>query len=58
MKLVYIKPEYRSTNEPRELYMVRSEPNSNGRVDIEPAFWEYRLPPVESVPEFMLEDAP
>ena len=57
MKLVYIKQEYRDANEIGLLYAVTSEPNANGRVDIQPVVWDYVVPSIESVYAYMLEDA-
>jgi len=57
MKLVYIKQEYRAANEVGLLYAVTSEPNANGRVDIQPVVWDYVVPSIESVYPYMLEDA-
>jgi hypothetical protein len=57
MRLVYIKPEWRDTDEPPELYRVLTDPNANGRVNIEPVNWDYVIPSIESVYPFMLEDA-
>jgi hypothetical protein len=57
MRLVYIKQEYRDANEVGLLYAVTSEPNANGRVDIQPVVWDYVVPSIESVYPYMLEDA-
>ncbi len=57
MRLVYIKQEYRAANEVGLLYKVTSEPNANGRVDIQPVAWDYVVPSIESVYAYMLEDA-
>lgn len=54
-KKCIIKKDWLNPNEPQIEYCIKSEPNINDQIDIEPVIWDWPIKPIQSVNVNMVE---